>query len=159
MRTLIIYYSKYGFTKECAEYLKNNIKGEVKLANIVDGDDFELSYYDNIIIGSAIYVGMVNSKIKDFCNKNLEHLINTKTSVFICSGFDENFDTYMSQNFDENLLKNLFFKKHFGGELRVNDMSFIDKMITKMVSKSSKDDKKPVILKNNLDEFVSYINK
>lgn len=158
MRTLIIYYSKYGFTKECAEYLKNNIKGEVKIANISDGSNFELSYYDNIIIGSAVYVGMVNNKIKDFCTKNQGILIDKKTSVFVCSGFSENFELYMNQNFDDKLIESLYCKEHFGGELRISSMSFIDKMITKMVSKSNKDNEKPIILKENIDKFISKIN-
>mgnify|MGYP000923732363 FL=1 len=58
MKTLILYKSKYGSTKQYAEYLNQNIKNSY----LVSIDDFKkdcLNEYDNIILGSSTYMGQI----------------------------------------------------------------------------------------------------
>ena len=159
MKTIIIYYSKYGFTKGCAEYLKENIKGDVDLFSINDFKEQNLNDYDNIIIGTAVYMGMINGKIKEFLNNNKDVLKDKKTSLFVCSGVKDNFELYLKQNLDEDIVNNLYYKDHFGGELKMEKLSFIDKMIAKMASKAHEGSEEPSLLKQNIDKFVDEINK
>lgn len=159
MRTLIVYYSKYGFTKECAENLRNNIKGEVKLVHINEDYKYDLSYYDNIVIGSAVYMGMINGRIKDFCVKNKDVLKDKKTYLFLCSGVRSNFELYLEQNLEKEFVDMLEYKDHFGGELRMDKLSFMDKMIAKMASRAHKDSEKPTLMIENINKFILEINK
>jgi len=56
MKTVIIYKSKYGSTKEYAEYIKKNIPNS-ELFAIETFDKDSLSSYENIILGSSVYAG------------------------------------------------------------------------------------------------------
>ncbi|MDU3352327.1 MAG: flavodoxin domain-containing protein, partial [Clostridium sp.] len=60
MNTIIIYSSKYGCTKDCANILKNKLSDNVTIVDINNNNNnnkIELSKFDKIIIGSSIYVG------------------------------------------------------------------------------------------------------
>ena len=56
MNTIIIYSSKYGCTKDCANILKNKLSDNVTIVDINNNNKIELSKFDKIIIGSSIYV-------------------------------------------------------------------------------------------------------
>lgn len=79
MNTIIIYSSKYGCTKDCANILKNKLSDNVTIVDINNNNKIELSKFDKIIIGSSIYVGSVSKKIQVLCNDNVE-LFKQKTS-------------------------------------------------------------------------------
>ena len=63
MNTIIIYSSKYGCTKDCANILKNKLSDNVTIVDINNNNKIELSKFDKIIIGSSIYVGSVSKNI------------------------------------------------------------------------------------------------
>ena len=57
IKILIAYQSKYGSTKQYAEWIHQEIKGD--LVNIENGDKPDLTRYDIIIIGSSVRVGNI----------------------------------------------------------------------------------------------------
>ncbi len=62
MNTIIIYSSKYGCTKDCANILKNKLSDNITIVDINNNNKIELSKFDKIIIGSSIYAGSVSKK-------------------------------------------------------------------------------------------------
>ena len=159
MKTLILYSSKYGFTKKCVDYLSSKIKGEIYIVNINDEKDINLGYYNNIIIGSPVYMGLINGDLKKYINENIDLLLTKKVYLFLSCGVLKNMDTYLKANFDEKFLNHIIISKCFGGELRLDKLSFIDKMIAKMASKAHDGSEKPSFLKQNVDEFIDEINE
>ena len=57
IRILIAYQSKYGSTKQYAEWIQKESNGD--LVNIENGDSLDLAGYDIIIIGSSVRIGNI----------------------------------------------------------------------------------------------------
>jgi len=157
MNTIIIYSGKYGTTAECAEILRGKLTGDITLLDMKKKpEQIELSEYDTIIIGSSIYIGAVSKEIRKLCNDNIELLDNKKVGIFLCCGFAEKMDEYLSSNFPASLRESAKSVKVFGGEARLEKMGFIDKMIMKAAMKGN--DRKLGILPENIEAFVTEMN-
>ncbi|NMS91424.1 flavodoxin [Clostridioides difficile] len=157
MNTIIIYSSKYGCTKDCANILKNKLSDNVTIIDINDSNTkIELSKFDTIIIGSSIYVGSVSKKIRVLCNDNIELLNKKRVGVFLCCGFSEQADKYLKSNFPASLLENVNAIGIFGSEARLEKMNFLDKLIMKSVAKGNYDSFK--ISQDNIDDFLRNFN-
>lgn len=127
MKVLVLYESKYGSTKDCVEYLKNKLNFTVKDVDIRKEKVPELQEYDLILIGSPIYMGKIQKDVKNFCDKRLEELLEKKIILFISCTTPSQVDDFFKNNFSTELLKNSLGQFNFGGELKVEKMSFLDK--------------------------------
>ncbi|MDY7775432.1 flavodoxin domain-containing protein [Clostridioides difficile] len=156
MNTIIIYSSKYGCTKDCANILKNKLSDNITIVDINNNNKIELSKLDKIIIGSSIYAGSVSKKIRLLCNDNLELLNKKQVGIFLCCGFSEEADKYLKSNFPSSLLESANAIGIFGGEARLEEMKFLDKLIMKAVSKGNYDSFR--ISQDNIDNFLISLN-
>ncbi|WP_139904707.1 flavodoxin domain-containing protein [Clostridium thermarum] len=163
MGTLIIYATKYGCTERCAKSLSAKLSGKVDLLNIKNGQTPDITKYDKIIIGGSIYAGRIQKSIKDFCINNHSILRNKKLGLFICCGFAENFQQYLTNSFSKELLEAAVSKQCFGGELNLENMKFFDRLVTKMITKAvNKSDTNhksltPMILADNISQLAKAI--
>jgi menaquinone-dependent protoporphyrinogen oxidase len=57
MKTLIVYGSTYGYTKDCVEKLTKMLKGEVTAADAEKDSIPNLAGFDTVIAGGSIYMG------------------------------------------------------------------------------------------------------
>lgn len=159
MKTLIVYGSEYGYTKDSVLSLGNRISGEVMMVN----PDYEkvpdIMEFDNIIIGGSIYMGQIQKKIKEFCINNISLLKSKKLAFFISCAFPDNFETNLKNSFPEELLDLAVIKVCIGGELRMDKMKFMHKTITKMMKKAQEKENKPPIknLSDNIFEIAEKI--
>ena len=70
VKSLIVYFSKYGTTKEYAEWIAQELNGDIYSIN--NFKENTLNNYDTIIIGSGLYAGKVkgiensNEEVKEF---------------------------------------------------------------------------------------------
>jgi menaquinone-dependent protoporphyrinogen oxidase len=136
VNTIIIYATKHGSTEDCASKLSKKLKGNVELCNLKAGTAPDLAKYDKIIIGGSIYGGRVQKEISEFCLQNLNVLKDKKVGLFICCMFKNNAETQLNAAFPQELFNSAVARAPFGGEMRFSDMSFAEKLITKMVSKT-----------------------
>jgi len=153
MKTLIIYASKYGSTKDCASYLKNKLEGETTIFDIKDiNKDMNLNQYDTIILGSSIYVGQIGKKLKLFITENIDILMKKKVGIYLCCGQADQLEEVINLNFPKELADYAKIIKSFGGEARLDKMKFLDKTVIKAVTKG--DFSKFKISETAMDEFV-----
>lgn len=82
IKILIAYQSKYGSTKQYAEWIHNEINGD--LVNIDNRDKLDLARYDIIIIGSSVRTG--NIVIAPFIKDNWSVLEGKTVIIFTTSG-------------------------------------------------------------------------
>ena len=159
MKTLIIYASTYGYTKECVEKLKELINGEVNITNIKTDDVPSIDEFDNIIIGGSIYMGQIHKKLKEYCTINLNQLLNKKIALLLCCGLPENFDETIKNCFPNELLETAISKECFGGELRTEKMSLAHKMITGLMQRASKPGRPETMgMPENMTKLAECIN-
>lgn len=154
----IIYSSRYGTTKSCAQYLKESIKGNIDIIDVdkLDLKTIDIEKYNTIILGSSIYIGSVSKNMKAFCSKNTESLKEKTVGIFICCGQPNKAKEFMAANFPSEILGNCGVTGSFGGEAKIDKMKFVDKCITKIVTKGKFDNW--IINKEELDKFARQIN-
>jgi menaquinone-dependent protoporphyrinogen oxidase len=82
MKTLVAYKSRYGSTKQYAEWIAEAVAGDVVPAEKVDPGSFP--GYDIIVFGSYVRIGKVIGT--DFLQKNWQSLKGKRLFIFIVSG-------------------------------------------------------------------------
>ena len=141
VKTLIVYFSKYGTTKEYAEWIAKELNGDIYSINKFNENI--LNNYDTIIIGSGLYAGKV--KGVDLLVKNYETLKNKKLVIFTCGLADysksENMDSIFGRlktEFPEKIIEEIKIFYLRGGinykKLNLKHkimMSLLKRMVTK----------------------------
>lgn len=160
MKTMIIYASTYGFTKECAEDLKKQIGGDTAIVNAMSDNIPSLDDFDNIVIGGSIYMGQLQKKLRTYCANNIGLLGNKRLALFLCCGLPENFAESLKNAFPEELIRKAIARECFGGELRTEKMKFAHKLITGMMKKATAGEGKsdPVKMPENISKLAETIN-
>ena len=161
MKTLIVFGTTYGYAKESAQKLAEQLEGEVVLVNAMTGTIPSIKGFDSVIIGGSIYMGQIQKKIKEFCITNNEELSNKRLGLFLCCGLPENLEQSMKNAFPERLLEKAVDKECFGGELRINKMKFMHKMLTNMMLKATeKEGKAPAKpITENISKLAEAMNR
>lgn len=141
MKILIIYASKGGVSKRCAEMLCDKLHSEVFNITLCDIENGAPSPdgFDVAVIGGSIRMGSINKKLKKYLKTYTSALSEIATALFLCCGYTENFDDYVMLNFPKHLATSLGIHC-FGGELKPEKLKGFDKFIVKMVRASILDE-------------------
>ena len=134
MKILILYASKNGVTKQCAEILADalNKRHEVTVVSAKEDKLPCPDGFDVAVVGSSVRMGAINKKIKKYLKENTEALSKINTAVFLCCGSAESFEEYCSISIPKRLETSLG-RHYFGGELKPEKLKGLDKLIVKMV--------------------------
>src|SRR5580765_8519842 len=82
MKGAIIYKTKYGATKQYAEWLGADLNLPLlKCDDLIEG---ELSQYDFLLLGTPVYIGKF--QIAKWLTHNVRNLIRKKIFIFIVAG-------------------------------------------------------------------------
>ncbi len=149
MNSAIIYATKHGFTKECSEYLRTELDGSVELIDISEKHNIELKKYDKLVIGTSVYAGNINKKMKSFLYENEEAISKKDYILFLCSGSMD--ERYWFENFPDAIVKNAKGKFHFGSGLKKSSLSILEKVLLMMIGKYRE--------YKNLKEEVKFLSK
>jgi menaquinone-dependent protoporphyrinogen oxidase len=135
MRTAIIYASKHDTTETVAEKIKQGLGDDkAQLFNLKKDKNFDLSQFEQIIVGGSIHAGMIQKRIRDFCNDHTDELLEKRLGLFLCC-MDKDRATEQFQNgYPETLRSHAISKKVLGGEFRFDKMNFFEKAIVKKVA-------------------------
>ena len=154
MKNLIVYATKHGTVKKCAEMLKVKLNDETVLANVKE-EVPDLDNFDNVILGGSIYIGKIQKKLYNYAKDNLSQLSKKKVAVFICSGEDN--PEYITTSFPEELLNHAVSKQLFGGELILENLNFFTRFLMRRIMKIKNGYSR--IKKSNISELADNINK
>lgn len=132
--TALIYATKYGATKDTANWIRNGINGEVDLLNIED-----ISFprtargYDSFIVGSGGWIGGVHNRLLDFLTSQDEMLDGKVIASFVVCGTDggtesgkKRINGYFDQ-FHAPLKKTPLLSDYFGGRIIVEKLTDEDR--------------------------------
>ncbi len=157
MKTLIIYKSKYGSTEQYAKWLHEDIE-DSEIVNIKDAKGINLDNFENIIIGSLIYIGKIQA-IK-FLIENWDILKRKNTYIFtVGMAPNDSIDsTLIYETIPEYIREKVKYLK-IRGIINKSKLNFIDKLILRMIQKS-KPELNPDTEKldrNNLKPILTYL--
>lgn len=137
MRTLIAYSTRHGATRKYAEDLSREIPGEVTLVDLRVDPDCDISPFETVVIGGAVYFGQVQQAVRAFCGKNLAALQRKRLGLFICCWYQgQKAERQLEGAFPGELLKEALVKDFFGGELNLAGMNFVERLITRVIGVS-----------------------
>lgn len=85
MKTLILVGTKHGFTQTAAEELARRLPGSDVL-NVALQAKVDLADYDQIVLGSSIYVGQINKQLAQLIKQQLPTLLTKQIGLFVCCG-------------------------------------------------------------------------
>ena len=133
MKVLIIYATRGGTSRECAQILHDKICGsfEVSVFDINDAPPSPEGF-DVAVIGGSVRMTKINKKLKKYLALHADALNKMQTAIFLCCGFPENFDDYIAMQIPKTVIPSL--GTHcFGGELKPKKLKGMDKLIVKML--------------------------
>lgn len=130
-KILIIYKSKYGSTKQYAEWIANEVKADLLEISRVNVSD--LQKYDTIVFGGSLHaVGISGVKI---ITDNFKEIMDKKVIVFAvgCSPERENIINHVvSSNFTDEIKEKINFF-YLRGAFNYKKLGFIDKMMMNLL--------------------------
>lgn len=136
MKILIAYTSKNGTTAKCAKMLaeKLEVSHEVIVTDMNKEDTVPPEGFDVVVLGSSVRMGAVSKKLKKYIKANVDMLNSKLCAVFLCCGFPDEFEEYLSQ-IPKYLIPSLGIHC-FGGELKPREARGFDKIIIKIMRNS-----------------------
>ncbi|WP_432403736.1 flavodoxin domain-containing protein [Wukongibacter sp. M2B1] len=158
MKTLIAFSSKYGTTQRCGELVKKGLSHDVNMINLKSSSSPNLKEYDVVIIGCSIYAGRAQKEVVKFIESNKEALQTKKIGLFVCCK-DEGKKAlgYIKTNYPDWIMKKALVKEHFGHEINLDDMGILDKIILKVVAKTTRSYSD--IKTEKIEGFINNINR
>ena len=142
MNKIVIYKSRYGSTKEYAEWIAEALDCQAVEAKTVKVDDLEK--YDTIVYGGGLYAEVINGV--SLITKNIDRLKDKKIAVFSTGitplGCCEYYNTYViEKNFKNGVPENVKVF-NFMGKMILDELSFPHRAAIKTLKKimSGKED-------------------
>ena len=155
MKAIIVFESTHGCTEKCAGMLKEKLQFDADIIRLKEHPSPDLDLYEIVIIGGSIHAGEMNTRVKKFCEKNLQILLSKKLGLYICCmhGGELALNQF-EKGFPEKLRNRAEAIGLFGGEFNFSKMNFFEKAIVKKVAKVDKS-----VSKINMDEVILFAEK
>ena len=137
MKILIAYTSKNGVTAECAQVLANKLgdTNEIVLQDMKKQGVEPAEKFDIVVLGSSIRMGKASKEIKNYIKSNSEALAKMPCAVFLCCGFPDEFEEYVSREFSPDFTPSYGFHC-FGGELKPKKARGFDRIVLRAMRRS-----------------------
>lgn len=151
MKSLICYATKRGTTLKCSKIIASKIKN-YDLININNFSSVDIDLYDRIFLGTPIYFGKINKKIKKFLNDYEAALLQKDLRIFTIGMDDKNLRETYKRNFKSSILDKAVIK-YLGGAYNFEEMTWFEKLIVKKVA--SFDTSVVNLKEEKIDELVN----
>ena len=134
MKTIIVYASQYGATREISRRISGYMNGSV-LHDLKKDVSPSIAGYGCVIIGSPLYAGLIQKEVKAIMTKNAEALRGKVLGLFL-SGFEtENEQAYFERNFSQDMLSSAKARCFPGGIYDPVKAGWLHKLMLKAVGK------------------------
>ncbi|MHB8062666.1 MAG: flavodoxin domain-containing protein [Ruminiclostridium sp.] len=135
MKSIIIYTTKYGCTEKAVKLLRSKLPADVQAFNLEKDRVPDLSLFDTVILGGPIYVGKLQKSLSSFTQNHLEELKTKRLALFVCAGEQDAAKSkeQFAAAFSQELFQYAFVREEFGGEMRTDKISFIEKLMIRLV--------------------------
>lgn len=132
MKIAIIYTTKSGTTRECAELLARELNGHnVTVADMNTVPD--LTEFDNVVIGFPIRGAKAAKAARRYMKENAAALQTKRVAYYMCCGFIDCAEEYAEKVLPKALLESALTVTCLGGSLDPARFKGFDKMIVKAV--------------------------
>jgi len=150
MKTLILYASKNGGTKEIAQRIASQMDN-VTLCDL-SGEIPQVEGFDCIVVGSSVYAAQIRKEALAFLAKYEDVLYTKRVGLFL-SGIREN-QEYWQKNFPSRMLADAKAAKFMGGIFDPKRAGLMDRFVMRVVGKIK-------TYHNDIDDekILEFVNK
>jgi menaquinone-dependent protoporphyrinogen IX oxidase len=138
MNSIVIYSSKYGATRQYAEWIGKALQLSVFEAEETDGR--EIIQADTVLIGTSVYIGKL--RIRKWLKKNATILKNKRIILFVVCGTPaeekEKWLPYVRQSVPEKLIDKCTVHV-LPGRMWFAKASFLDKLLLRLNASTTSD--------------------
>lgn len=131
MNKILLYTSKTGSTKKCAEYIVNDRSVEMHDITSFNGS---LDDYDTIILGSPVYIGQIAKVMTEFIKANEDLLLNKELIIYLCSMNQDTYEEMINLNFSEEI-RNHANIVNVGGAYYFDKLNWFKRFVVKKLAK------------------------
>lgn len=135
MKTLLIYDSKRGGTKEIVEMISKKLTYQHTLLPINKLSEDNISEYDQILFTAPTYAGNLRKSAREFLQENCS-MLKIKRLFLVNTGIQfeqDKVNTQLTSIFPEELRNHAITTVFLGGICRIPDMNLFEKIILKKV--------------------------
>jgi len=138
MKTLILYATKHGATREIATRIADNMDGAV-LCNLKEDGIPPLAGFDCVIIGSSLYAGSIRKEARVFLAQHADQLQGKQVGLFLSGigGVEADKKEVFYRAFPPDLLQGAKATCFMGGIFDPQKAGAIERFIIKLVTKRS----------------------
>lgn len=136
MKILIAYASKHGTTKECAERLGACLEGKDFYVADLSIETPDVKNFDICLVGGSVRFGRLQKEARVFLKEQEEALCQKPLGLFFCCGLPHENEYYRDVLFSKKLREHAFEILYFGGSLRLEGLSFFEKMLVRSIRSS-----------------------
>lgn len=136
MKTLILYTTKHGATGEIAQRIAKQMD-ETTVCDLKSGKIPQIDGFDCIVIGSALYAGMICKEAKEYISQNADTLRTKKLGLFVSGMDDSREKEFLEGNFPTDMLQAASATGFLGGVFDPKKVGVMGKLIMKIVAKQS----------------------
>ena len=136
MKTLILYATKYGATREIAERIAKEIGGAV-IHDLKQGPRHDLADFDCVIIGSSLYAGSIRKEAKTFLAQHGGQLQGKTIGLFLSGASKGEAEKCFADNFPADLRQRARGTAFLGGIFDPQKAGGMERFIMKLVTKQA----------------------
>lgn len=170
MRTIVVYRSKYGYTKKYAEWLAESLGCDIK----ENASFADIASYDAVIYGGGVYAGRINGA--KLITKNLSRLSGKKLVLFAVGssvGRPQELEEFWAKALEETVREKIPYFYLRGG-FDYSRLGNVDRLMMNMLKKmllgkdTLTEDEKGLLAayetpfdfteKKNLDDIIKMFN-
>ena len=113
MNTVILYATKSGTAKECAQLLATRLCCPLyDLAQTTP----DLAQFDTVVLGTGVRMGQVYKPAKKFMQQQLAQLLQKKTALFFCGAYPQTLPKTIENNIPPQLRQSVVCQITAGGK-------------------------------------------
>ena len=129
MRAVVVYGSRHGCTRKCAQLLAEKLQADS--IDLADVPEVEIGNYDMVVVGTPVYAARLNPAVLLFCAKHHSTLLQKRLGLFVCCGFADKAMEQLASGLSRELVDAAVAIGYFGYSF--TGLSLLERMIAKMV--------------------------
>ena len=135
-KILILYASRNGATKHCAELLQTKLQNVHSVTLVSCNDALPApSEFDVVVLAGSIRMGKIDKRLKKYVKQHQAILSDMPTAFALCCGLPRLFEEYLETQLPKNFVCSLGYHL-FGGELKPEKLHGMDKLMVKIARNS-----------------------
>ena len=169
MKIGIIYATKGGTTRECANLLsKYFCNHDIALLEI-GKDEIDLDAFEFVVVGFPIRMARAQKNARRFLKANKDKLSSKRAAYFICCGFTDCFEEYAERSIPGELYEGALDIACFGGSLDHTRFKGFDRLLVKTIrneilgggdnADQRHDMTLPTIFEANISQFADSVKQ